>query len=43
MLAPSWMKIDVIRNVIHIKGVPEFSDLGKLFIRIANNSGYIIK
>ena len=43
MLTPSWMKIDVIGNVIHIEGVPQFSDLGELFVRIANISGYIIK
>ncbi len=43
MITPSWMKIDINGDVIHIEGVPMYHNIGKMLIRFTNNMGYIIK
>ena len=34
MLTPTWMKVDIINDVIHIYGIPNFSDIGNILVKI---------
>ena len=43
MLMPNWMKIDLSGDVIHISGIPRYSDINEILIRCINIDGYIIR